>query len=211
MTSNGPNAWIFIFDTLYPLTDKSFVGRVTCFVLFSRPLSSSSRSSSFLLNSPWVAKNCFNCSITADELLPLPPTIDSFKFAASWSTGVKSSGARIFSRLALVGVDVAVLVGIRGRADCGVALVLFKPGDRTPLDLVPTDELSSLRPETRTATEFLSECCSEPPGVFPSSLDVGGPGLDDVADEWLGKSRCFEMEGFCLAILKGKNSKISKM
>ena len=164
MTSNGPNAWIFIFDTLYPLTDKSFVGRVTCFVLFSRPLSSSSRSSSFLLNSPWVAKNCFNCSITAAELLPLPPTIDSFKFAASWSTGVKSSGARIFSRLALVGVDVAVVVGIRGRADCGVALVLFKPGDRAPLDVVPRLDfrrslVSGLPSPRRTAGRVSAKPC----------------------------------------------------
>lgn len=103
-----------------------------------------------------------------------------------------------------------VLVGIRGRTDCGVVLVIFKPGDRTPLDLVPTDELSSLRPETRTATEFLSECCSEPAGAFPSFLDGAGTGLVDVGDEWLGKSRCFEMEGPCLATLKEETPKCRK-
>ena len=77
----------------------------------------------------------------------------------------------------------AVLACIRGRADRGVTLVIFKPGDRPFLDLVPADELPSLRPET---TESLSECCCEPAGALPPSLDVAGPGLVEVADELLG-------------------------
>ena len=41
----------------------------------------------------------------------------------------------------------AGLVGIRGRADCGVILAIFKPGDRTSLEFMHSDELSSVRPE----------------------------------------------------------------
>ena len=69
-------------------------------------------------------------------------------------------------------------------------------------------ELSYVRLETRTTTEFLSD---EPAGAFPSSPDVAGPGLTDVVDKWLGKSRFFKMEGLYLAILNKNNSKISKM
>ena len=64
MTGNGPNTRILLHTcTSYPLTDKSsvaIVGRVTSFVMFSRPLieSSLSRSSSLLLHSSWAAKNC---------------------------------------------------------------------------------------------------------------------------------------------------------
>ena len=104
------------------LTDNSFVGRWTCLDLFPEVwcFNSSSRCSSCLLNSPWVAKNCFICSIhvrAAGEFILLALAVASWRF-----TGVKSNGAKIWSDL--VGVDVAGLVGINGRATgragCGV-------------------------------------------------------------------------------------------
>ena len=72
----------------------------------------------------------------------------------------------------------AGLVSIRGRADCRVTL---KPGDRTPLEFVHSDEMSSVRPET--ATEFLKYCC-DPAVLFPSPPEVAGPRPVDVEAEW---------------------------
>ena len=74
----------------------------------------------------------------------------------------------------------AGLVDITFRGDGGLVLVMYKPGDCTCLELVHSDELSSL-PLKRT----------EPAEAFPSFPDVAGPRVVDVDVEWTEESQCF--------------------
>ena len=89
----------YMNESYCSLTVNSFVGRWTCLDLFPEVwcFNSSSRCSSCLLNSPWVAKNCFICSIhvrAAGEFILLALAVASWRF-----TGVKSNGIKIWSDL----------------------------------------------------------------------------------------------------------------